>query len=152
MAGARNAHTTNDDCGETNATSDNQSNNNKAKDEGTQQNNINNNNAVQRRSSFKKSYSTAEDCVGGKGNCNREQDVFMDKINSLVRTKDSLLKPNNNNAPAPPPKTYEAKCYIENGHINFGKMICDEVLAADYKLIEMAKKAVCMFFIVVVSL
>lgn len=146
VAGARYSHNTNSDCGETNASIDNQLNiNNKSKDEGTQQNsnNNNNNNAVQRRSSFKKSYSTAEDCVGGNGNCNREQDVFMDKINSLVRTKDSLLKTNNNNAPAPPPKTYQAKCYIENGQINFGKMISDEVLAADYKLIETAKRAVC---------
>lgn len=101
-------------------------------------------NLVQRRSSFKKSFSTAEDCVGGKLNCNREQDVFMDKINSLVRTKDSLLKGNNNNNA--PPKTFEAKCYIQNGVINFGKMITDEVLAADYKLIEAAKRTVSFLF------
>lgn len=98
------------------------------------------NTAARRRASFKKSYSTADDCNGSKTNCNREQDVFMDKINSLVRTKDTLLKNNNNNAP--PPKTHAAQYYIENGSINFGKMICDEVLATDYKLIETAKKAV----------
>lgn len=96
--------------------------------------------AVQRRASFKKSLSTADDCNGTKSNCNRDQDVFMDKINSLVRTKDTLLKNNNNNAA--PPKTYDAKHYVENGNINFGKMICDEVLAADYKLVETAKRAV----------
>lgn len=99
------------------------------------------NSLAQRRSSFKKSYSTAEDCIGGKTNCNREQDVFMDKLNSIVRTKDSLLKSNNNNNNARP-KTQDAKCYIENGAINFGKMISDEVLVADYKLVENAKKAV----------
>lgn len=40
------------------------------------------------------------------------------------------------------PLNVEAKCYIENGKINFGKMITDEVLAADYKLVEAAKKTV----------
>ncbi|XP_055599914.1 protein phosphatase 1L isoform X2 [Uranotaenia lowii] len=38
------------------------------------------------------------------------------------------------------PKTYEAKCYVQNGSINYGKIITDEVLAADYDLVEMAKK------------
>ena len=40
------------------------------------------------------------------------------------------------------PPNYEAKCYIENGKINFGKMISDEVLSADFKLVEQAKKTV----------
>lgn len=40
----------------------------------------------------------------------------------------------------PKPKTYEAKCYVQNGSINYGKIITDEVLAADYDLVEMAKK------------
>lgn len=40
------------------------------------------------------------------------------------------------------PQQFDAKCYIENGKINFGKLITDEVLAADYKLVEQAKKTV----------
>lgn len=96
---------------------------------------------AQRRASFKKSHSTAEDCPP-KGNCNREPDVFMDKINSIIRTKDHFLNNNNNNNVAAKPQTYEGKCYIENGKINFGKMLTDEVLAADYKLVEAAKKTV----------
>lgn len=83
--------------------------------------------------------STAEDCTGMKTNCNREQDVFLNKLNSIVRTKESFLKTNNNNVR---PQTYEAKSYIDKGSINFGKMITDEVLAADYKLVEAAKKTV----------
>lgn len=100
---------------------------------------------VQRRSSFKKSYSTAEDC-GPKGNCNRDSDVFMDKLNSIIRTKDHFMTNNNNNNNNGKPQTYAGKCYIENGKINFGKMLTDEVLAADYKLVEAAKKTVCLLY------
>lgn len=93
---------------------------------------------AQRRSSFKKSLSTADDCTGSKKNCNQEQDAFLNKLNSIVRTKDSLLKTNNNNVQPP---TYEAKCYIDKAKkINFGKMITDEVLAADFKLVQSAKR------------
>lgn len=95
---------------------------------------------AQRRTSFKKSLSTADDCNGTKGNCNRDQDVFLNKLNSIVRTKDSFLKTTNNNVK---PQQYEARCYIDKDrNINFGKMITDEVLAADYKLVEKAKKEV----------
>lgn len=39
------------------------------------------------------------------------------------------------------PKTYEAKCYIQNGKsVNYGKLITDEVLFADFNLVEKAKK------------
>lgn len=47
---------------------------------------------------------------------------------------------NNNNNHNKQPQTHEGKVYIDNGKINFGKMISDEVLAADYKLVEIAKK------------
>lgn len=94
--------------------------------------------SAQRRSSFKKSLSTADDANGNKANANRDQDAFLNKLNSIVRTKDSLLKTATNNVK---PQQYEAKCYIDKDrNINFGKMITDEVLAADYKLIEKAKK------------
>lgn len=97
---------------------------------------------LQRRSSFKKSASTAEDCSSSKGNCN--QDVFVNKLNSIIKTKDRFLQGNGigGGAAATKPQTYEGKCYIDNGKINFGKMLTDEVLAADYKLVEAAKKTV----------
>lgn len=95
--------------------------------------------STQRRTSFKKSLSTADDCNGTKGNCN-DHDVFLNKLNSIVRTKDSFLKSTNNSVK---PQQYAARCYIDKDrNINFGKMITDEVLAADYKLIEKAKKDV----------
>lgn len=94
--------------------------------------------SAQRKASFRKSYSTAEDCIG-KPNCNQERDIFMDKLNSIVRTKDSFLNRNTQNVK---PKEFDAKCYIDNGKINFGKILTDETLLADYKLNEAAKKQV----------
>lgn len=99
---------------------------------------------AQRRSSFKKSLSTADDCNGPKSNCNRDQDIFINKLGGVVRTKESFLKTNNNNVK---PQQYEARCYIDKDNkINFGKMITDEMLAADFKLIEIAKKDVSKYF------
>lgn len=98
---------------------------------------------LQRRSSLKKSASTAEDCSSSKGN-NCNQDVFVNKLNSIIKTKDRFLQGNGigGGAVATKPQTYDGKCYIDNGKINFGKMLTDEVLAADYKLVEAAKKTV----------
>lgn len=91
---------------------------------------------AQRKSSFRKSFT--DDCVSN-GNCNREQEVYLNKLNSNVRNKDYFLNNNNNNLK---PQTYDGKCYIENGKINFGKMLTDEVLAADFELVKVAKKTV----------
>lgn len=94
---------------------------------------------AQRRSSFKKSLSTTDDCNGAKSNCNREEDVFLNKLNAIVRTKDSFLRKEKNAKP----QQFEARCYIDKDRkINFGKLVTDEVLAADYKLVERAKKEV----------
>lgn len=96
---------------------------------------------VQRRTSFKKSLSTTDGTHVGVNSLQRESDNFLKKLNSIRQTKESLLqKASGNNAK---PQQYEARCYIEkDGNITFGKMISDEILAADYKLIEMAKKEV----------
>lgn len=95
---------------------------------------------TQRKASFRKSYT--DDCVS-TGNCNRDQEVFLNKLNSNVRNKESLLNNNNNNNVKP--QTFGGKCYIENGKINFGKMLTDEVLAADFELVKVAKKTVSQF-------
>lgn len=94
-----------------------------------------------RRSSFKKSYSTADDCGMNVSNCNREQDIFMDKLNSIIRTKDQLFGAAGKETPAKA-QTFEGRSYIEAGKVNFGKMMSDEVLAADCRLVEIAKKKV----------
>uniref|UniRef100_A0A1A9VA09 PPM-type phosphatase domain-containing protein n=1 Tax=Glossina austeni TaxID=7395 RepID=A0A1A9VA09_GLOAU len=114
--------------------------------------------AIRRRDSLRKTNSASDDCALKRSTSNSKdtQDAFTQQLNSLLRgvgggassIKDNLLKSNNNNnnqkdglsANEGPPRQFEAKCYIENGRINFGKLITDEVLAADYKLVEAAKK------------
>lgn len=91
---------------------------------------------TQRKPSFRKSFT--DDCVAN-GNCKPDQEVYFNKISS-TRNKDNFLNNNNNNNIKPP--TYDGKCYIENGRINFGKMLTDEVLAADYELVKKAKLTV----------
>lgn len=62
------------------------------------------------------------------------------------QVKKNLLNGTSGSGPVPvKPKTYDARCYVQNGSINFGKIITDEVLAADFDLVEAAKKMVSMF-------
>lgn len=93
---------------------------------------------TQRKASFRKSLT--DDCVSN-GNCNRDPEVFLNKLTSSVRNKENFLN-NNNNANNVKPQTYDGKCYIEKGKINFGKILSDEVLAADFELVKVAKKTV----------
>ncbi|XP_021702531.1 protein phosphatase 1L isoform X2 [Aedes aegypti] len=113
---------------------------------------------TQRKQSFRKS--KTEDIVdktsGGLGGTNNNgnsnnanQQLETDLLSKYMGnqspmrqlTKENLLNGTTGQQSAnPKPKTYEAKCYVQNGSINFGKIITDEVLAADYDLVEMAKK------------
>ncbi|XP_058818411.1 protein phosphatase 1L isoform X2 [Topomyia yanbarensis] len=115
---------------------------------------------TQRRQSFRKSKtediidktsgsSNGNDNSNSNNNANSaNQKLETDLLNkymgnaSPVRllTKENLLNGTTGQASNPKPKTYEAKCYVQNGSINYGKIITDEVLAADYDLVEMAKK------------
>lgn len=121
------------------------------------------NSLTQRRQSFRKA--KTEDIVdkssgnGGSNNGNGNNNNNNNNANHQLET-DLLSKYMGNQSPMrqitkenllngttgqqsaanPKPKTYEAKCYVQNGSINFGKIITDEVLAADYDLVEMAKK------------
>lgn len=104
-------------------------------------------------------YSVNDDCSSKKTSDKDSSDVFTLQLNSLLRgvggsssVKDSFLNNNNNNKDASTndgkvPQQFDAKCYIENGKINFGKLITDEVLAADHKLVEAAKKTVCVILL-----
>uniref|UniRef100_A0A182P4N3 PPM-type phosphatase domain-containing protein n=1 Tax=Anopheles epiroticus TaxID=199890 RepID=A0A182P4N3_9DIPT len=112
---------------------------------------------VQRRASFRKS--KTEDTMagnggggaggGGSGPANSNQMLENDLLSKYMgnqsparqQVKQNLLHGTSGSGPAPAkPKTYEARCYVQNGSINFGKIITDEVLAADYDLVEAAKK------------
>jgi protein phosphatase 1L len=58
-------------------------------------------------------------------------------------TKETLLNRSNSNRvkkEKEKPKILDAHCYIDKGAVNFGKLITDLVLAADYDLVEKAKK------------
>lgn len=98
--------------------------------------------------------------VGGR--LESASDVFSEQLNALLRN----IAINGNNIKTPnirnndhihskskeeelvPPQSQEAKCYIENTRINFGKLITDEILAADYKLVQAARKAVIENFVI----
>lgn len=115
---------------------------------------------TQRRQSFRKSKTedvidkTSGSSTSANGNSNNNpnnanQKLETDLLNKYMGnasparqiTKESLLKgPTNGQQTNQKPKTYEAKCYVSNGSINYGKIITDEVLAADYDLVEMAKR------------
>ncbi|EDW13199.1 protein phosphatase 1L [Drosophila mojavensis] len=105
---------------------------------------------VARRDSLRKAHSTTADCSAIKQKTTEATvaDIYTAQLNSAMRAsgnsaaKDSFLNNNNaqNSGNAPPP-SYDAKCYIEHGRINFGKLITDEILAADHKLVEQAKLA-----------
>ncbi|GAB0097308.1 protein phosphatase 1L [Sergentomyia squamirostris] len=103
---------------------------------------VDKNSLTQRRSSFRKSSSFTEDCLQ-KGNCNQpanEPDIY--NLNALCRplNKEAFLAQNSQTQKAERPQVLDTKCYIESGKINYGKMLIDEVLAADYDLVESAKK------------
>uniref|UniRef100_A0A1I8P0Q7 PPM-type phosphatase domain-containing protein n=1 Tax=Stomoxys calcitrans TaxID=35570 RepID=A0A1I8P0Q7_STOCA len=109
---------------------------------------------LRRRDSLRKTTSVNDDCTSRKSTNDKKDssDVFTQQLNSLLRgvgggssAKNSFFNNNNkdsngNGEDAEPPQQFDASCYLENGKINFGKLITDEVLAADHKLVEAAKK------------
>ncbi|EDW63809.1 protein phosphatase 1L isoform X1 [Drosophila virilis] len=107
--------------------------------------------AVARRDSLRKANSLTADCSAIKQKTTEATvaDIYTAQLNSAMRAsgnsaaKDAFLNNNNNaqNSGNAPPPSYDAKCYIENGRINFGKLITDEIMSADHKLVEQAKLA-----------
>lgn len=92
---------------------------------------------VQRKPSLKR-VSKADDAYDSKKPNNIDADIL-----GKLKSKDSfsMFKQTASGEAPPPPKTFDAKCYVQGGNkINYGKMITDEVLAADHKLVEKAKR------------
>lgn len=79
--------------------------------------------------------------LGSKTDEDKKNSIDSDILDRLKPQKGfSYLKQSLEN-PALPPKSLDAKCYIQKrGQIDYGKMITDEVLFADYKLLENARK------------
>ncbi|KAG5668304.1 hypothetical protein PVAND_016250 [Polypedilum vanderplanki] len=67
---------------------------------------------------------------------NEVESDIIDKINT--KGFSALKQPNE--PQMPPPKEQEAKCYIKKDKIDYGRLIADEILLADYKLVEMSRK------------
>lgn len=116
-------------------------------DSDTEQNKL-----TQRRQSFKKSMSKTEDYLDSNNTNNKkiniDSDLMLDKFKptpfTSIATKAGKFKSagQSNQNQNMKPETFNGKCYIENGKINFGKMLTDEILAADYALVEKAKRTV----------
>lgn len=96
-------------------------------------------NVIQRKPSTKRVSKTADDHYDGK----KSNNVIDSDILGKLKPKESfsMFKQTAGDSPLPVPKTFEAKCYIQSGNkINYGKMISDEVIYADHKLVETAKR------------
>lgn len=87
----------------------------------------------ERSDKFIKFYNTAFDCLWNE-TCSMNTTGFKNKIYetiSKVKTKTYAME-----------KNYQAKCYIENGKINYTKMISDELSLIEYNVLRMAQKMV----------
>lgn len=92
---------------------------------------------VQRKPSTKRVGARAAD-DSGRNNNQIDSDIL-----GKLKPKEgfSMFKQTASGESPPPPKTFDAKCYVQGSNkINYGKMISDEVLFADYKLVEKARK------------
>lgn len=95
-------------------------------------------NLVRRLSSIKRGAVKSSDDTKKSNNNQIDSDIL-----GKLKPKEgfSMFKQTASGDTPPEPKTFEAKCYVQNGNsINYGKMITDEVLSADYKLVEKAKR------------
>ena len=95
--------------------------------------------AVEKRNSFRKTTSTTsrtEECMK-KGTSVTDPEL-LSRLELLVRPITREVRPTKD--PAPP--TVPTASYLDsNGNINYGRLLTDEVLAADRLLIEAAKKS-----------
>lgn len=92
---------------------------------------------LQRRLSMKRVSKASDDHYDSK----KANQIDSDILGRLRPKEFSMFKQTASGDAPPPPKTFEAKCYIQRGNsINYGKMITDEVLFADHKLVEKAKR------------
>lgn len=94
---------------------------------------------VQRKPSTKRVYSQAADDISSRNSSNQIDSDILGRLKP--RDGFSMFKQTASGDAPPPPKTFDAKCYVQSGNkINYGKMITDEVLFADHKLVEKAKR------------
>ncbi|XP_068621177.1 protein phosphatase 1L [Battus philenor] len=90
------------------------------------------NTSVERKTSFKKSVSTADD-TSKKEITDPELLAQLSKARPITREVQKINRPVKN-------LTIPLTSYLDKGKINFGKLLTDEVLAADRLLVEAAKR------------
>lgn len=80
--------------------------------------------------------------IASKTDEDSKNSIDSDILDKLKPQKGFSLFKQAAEAPVAPPKSFNAKCYIQKGNrVDFGKMITDEILFADHKLLENAKKS-----------
>ncbi|KAF2903690.1 hypothetical protein ILUMI_02485 [Ignelater luminosus] len=93
-------------------------------------------NLHERKKSFKKTTSTTDECVKGAKEITDTE--LLTKLDNLQRPITREVRPSNQIAII---KEIPVTSYFdEMGKINYGKLLTDEVLAADRRLLEVAKK------------
>lgn len=91
---------------------------------------------AERRKSFRRTSSTTDECIkGAKAITDRELLSKLDNVRPITRDSRPLKS-------TPSIKKVPITSYFDKtGVVNYGKLITDEVLAADEKLLEVAKKS-----------
>lgn len=80
--------------------------------------------------------------VTSKTDEDSKNSIDSDILDKLKPQKGYSMFKTTAETPVAPPKSFNAKCYIQKGNrIDFGKMITDEILFADHKLVENAKRS-----------
>lgn len=80
--------------------------------------------------------------ISSKTDEDNKNSIDSDILDKLKPQKGFSFFKKQAETPVAPPKSLNAKCYIQKGNrIDFGRMITDEILFADHKLVESAKKS-----------
>lgn len=83
------------------------------------------------------------------GTSKRLNDIDADRLNyqkgiALLKQQQQQQQKSDvkkSSSPSPPPKALDAKCYMTKGNkMDYARMVHDEILSFDYKLVETAKK------------
>lgn len=94
---------------------------------------------VEKKGSFRKTMSTSQtdDCMKKSGGVTDPE--LLQKLDSIPRSITREVRPSTSEDPVP--TSGPASAYVDtSGAINYGRLLTDEVLAADHLLVEAAKK------------
>lgn len=94
---------------------------------------------VEKKNSFRKTMSTSQTDECMKNTVGVTDPELLQKLDSIPRTITREVRPSASDELVP--TSGPASAYVDSsGIINYGRLLTDEVLAADYQLVEAAKK------------